>query len=313
MQAARSVSVFKTTTMRYYVLLAGLYTLLIFSLPPNAAALEAYNLRAIEYRVIMFGLALPSMAVWLAAFIGYTKLHQYARAIRHSPEGTAFEKLATGCSWLAWSLPITAIIPMLLHSLAGRWNDFQPTAIILTNYLSLILPLIAFVFIAQASRLLLINKKNQAVHLLNSQFIILIFLVIGVAYCYFTFRQFDLTSLSTVNNPYFLPVWLMVLTVTVPFLYAWFIGLLASYEIMLYSRLESGVLYRQALILVSCGLLAVVLSSIALQYLNGVMPRAGHLVLDHQLALTLFFRIVGGAGFVMLATGASRLKKIEDI
>ncbi|PIZ63149.1 hypothetical protein COY17_01230 [Candidatus Saccharibacteria bacterium CG_4_10_14_0_2_um_filter_52_9] len=96
--------------------------------------------------------------------------------------------------------------------------------------------------------------------------------------------NFDLGSLASAKNPYFLPVWLVVVSVIIPYLYAWFVGLLA-----------------------------VIFSSIALQYLNGIRPSPGYLTLDYRLLLTLIFRILGGAGFVMLIIGAGRLKKIEEV
>lgn len=313
MKADKKVSILNTSTMRYYALLAGLYVILIFTLPPNTGALQAYNLQPLEYRIILLALALPSLAVWLTAFVGYTKLHQYARAIRGTPEASTFERLATGCSWLAWSLPLGVLLPMVLNSFANRWPGFHPTAIIISNYLNLIFALIAFSFIAQASRTLLASKDPTDRHSGNAHLIIILFLVIGVMYCFLTFRQFDLSSLAASHNPYFLPIWLMVLTITVPSLYAWFIGLLASYEILLYSRLTQGLLYRKALIMMSAGLLAVVISYIATQYLNSVIPRIGYLVIDYRLTLILFFRILGGIGFVLLAFGAVRLKRIEEV
>jgi hypothetical protein len=298
--------------LRQYMFLAIVYVILIFALPANQQTLHAYHITAVEYRILLFATALPSIAVWLAAFIGFAKLQQYAHFISKTPEGIHFDQLARGCTWLAWSLPLPTIISLVLNALADHWPNFHPTAIILTNYSDLFIPLVAFSIIAQASRGLLSGTKTKF-NLVNGRFIVLGFVTIGVLYCFLTFRRFDLTSLGATNNPYFLPIWLMVVSITVPYLYAWFIGTLAAYEITLFSKQVPGVLYRQALRLLVGGLLAVVLSSIALQYLNSVEPVVGHLMLNYKLVLTTMVRIVGGAGFIMLAIGASRLKKIEEV
>jgi hypothetical protein len=105
----------------------------------------------------------------------------------------------------------------------------------------------------------------------------------------------------------------MVLSVIVPYLYAWFVGLLAAYEITLFSKHIKGVLYRQALGLLAAGLITIIASFIALQYLNGIQPRVGYLLINYQLVLSSIFRIIGAGGFVMLTIGAARLKKIEDV
>jgi hypothetical protein len=141
----------------------------------------------------------------------------------------------------------------------------------------------------------------------------LVFVVGGVLYCYLTFRRFDPSSLGSTNNPYALPIWLMLLTVIIPYLYAWFVGLLAAYEITTYTKQVRGVLYKQALHLLVIGLLAVIIGSITLQYVSSVAPAAGHLTLNYRLLLITLFRVVDGIGFVLIAIGALRLRKIEEV
>lgn len=301
-----------TPALQSCAVLIVLYVVLICLLPTNTATIHAYHLHAFEYRVIVLAIAIPSLLVWLAAFAGYAKLGQYARTMQGAPEGQHFARLASGTAWLAWSLPLTAIIGLVLSSIAATWTGFHTAAIIISNYVNLVLPLIAFSIIATGSRGLLGDAK-LALSSASIRTIIVLFLIVGVLYCYLTFQHFDLASLGATNNPYFLPIWLMVLTVTIPYLYAWFIGLLASYEIALFSKQVGGVIYRQALQLVVGGLIAVIVSSIALQYLNSVVPRIGHLVFDYRLVLTLLFRIMSGIGFIVMATGALRLKKIEEV
>jgi len=105
----------------------------------------------------------------------------------------------------------------------------------------------------------------------------------------------------------------MVITIMVPYLYVWFIGLLASYEIAIVSKNVKGVLYRRALQLLGAGLVTIIVSSIALQYISGVSTHTTHIVFDYKLVVGVLFRIVGGAGFIMLALGALRLKRIEEV
>ncbi len=292
--------------------LACLFIVLIFVLPTSHATMHAYNLSSLQYRLITLSLAFPILVVWFAAFLGSAKLRDYAYQIRKTPQGLHFNNLANACTWLALSLPVPAIAGQLLNALANKWANFHPTAIIITNYINIILPLIAFSIVGIASRGLIRDAK-LTLSLATTRFIMILFLVIGVLFCYLTFRQFDLTSLQASTNPYFLPLWLMVITVTIPSLYAWFVGLLAAYEIGLYSKQSHGLLYRKALRLMIGGLIAVIVSLIALQYLNSVQPRIGHLVLDYRLLLNLLFRIIGGIGFILLALGATRLKRIEEV
>jgi hypothetical protein len=312
MKTAKETTRLTSSALQHYILLALFYIFLIFLLPASTITMRDYHLSVFEYHIVTFAIALPALVVWLAAFIGYAKLREYAQAIRKTPEGIYFDQLAEGCTWLAWSLPISTIIPTILNAVANKYPGFHASAIIISNYLSLVLPLIGFSVIASASRGLIGNIKVK-LSLANARVIILGFLILGVLYCFLTFSRFDLNSLGSTSNPYFLPAWLMVITVTVPYLYAWFMGILGVYEMTLFSKHVRGVLYRQALGFVVGGLLAVILSSVALQYINSVEPRVGHLVFSYKLVLVSLFRIVGGGGFILIALGANRLQKIEEV
>ena len=98
----------------------------------------------------------------------------------------------------------------------------------------------------------------------------------------------------------------MIVSVIIPYLYAWFIGLLAAYEILQFSVNTPGLLYRRALLYLVTGLVAVIVSSIALQYINSVvLPRTGDLLFNYKLLLTLVVRVVSGIGFFVMAIGAT--------
>lgn len=295
-----------------YCLLASLYIGLILILPASQRSMREYMLSPIEYRVLYLAVSTPFLISWLAAFIGYSKLHEYAEAISDTPEGSSFMRLARGCAWLAWGLPIQNFITLILNTFAYSHSGFHPAAIIISNYTGLVLPLIALTIISGASKSL-----TESAHLTFSaakaRSIIWMFVTAALVYCYLTFQRFDLSSFGSTKNPYYLPLWLMVISVIIPYLYAWFIGLLAAYEITLFSRNVRGVLYRQALRILVLGLVAVVVGSIALQYLNSASPRLGYLALNYKLVLTSLFRVVGGAGFVLIAIGALKLKKIEEV
>jgi hypothetical protein len=298
--------------LRWCALLTLVYALAVLLLPANTATASAYDLSSASYRIILLSIMLPSFIVWFTAFIGYGTLQRYAQSIKGTAEAPYFTQLADGAKWLAWSLPVAALTSIVLNSMGNRFPDFHDTGIILVNYISLILPLIAFFKIGHAVRNL-ISEKGLEFSIFNARIISILFTIAGMLYCYLTLRNFESTSLLSTNNPYFLPVWLMVLTVIVPYLYMWFIGILAAYQLFIYSKNMQGILYRRALLYVACGLAAVIISSIAIQYLNTVIPRVGHLMIDHRLMLNILFRILAGTGFILLAIGATRLKKIEEV
>jgi len=307
-QAAQPIS----RSLQQAALLVAAYVLLVFLLPASVATRHTYHLSALEYRSALLAVALPSLLTWVAAFLGYAKLRQYVTVVRKSPEGSYFDKLATGCAWLAWSLPVSSLFGLLANAAGEEWSAVHGAATITDNYLGVLLAVVAFSLIGAASRGL-VNHAKLKFSLAGVRGLMLSFLAAGVLYCYLVFRRLDLTSLGSTHNAYSLPIWLVVLSVIIPYLYAWFAGLLAAYEINLFSKHTNGVLYRQALQLLVGGLTAIILSFIALQYISTVVPSQGHLVLGYRLVIITLFRIIGGGGFLMLALGAQKLKRIEEV
>lgn len=289
-----------------------IYVAVIFLLPNSSSSLMSMHLDSIDFNVVTLIAAIPSIIVWFIAFWGYTKLRAYAQAIKKTKEGPHFNRLATGITWLAWSLPITAIISHTLDGIANKHVNFHPSAIIISNYADMLLPLIAFIIIASAAKGIL-GSTGVDLGKISARIIMVVFVIAGVSYCSLTLRAFDLTSLSSTDNPYFLPAWLMVLTLIIPFLYSWFIGLLAAYEITLSAYQTKGILYKRALFFLVAGLVAIIVSSIIVQYLNSVLPSTGHLVINYKTLVVIGFRVIDGIGFILLTIGANRLKKIEEV
>lgn len=298
--------------MMRYVQLAVLYVLFIFILPGNKQLMHTHNLSPAEYHVLQLMIGLPLLVVWFTAFYGYAKLEAYVASIQRSPEALGFRRLVQGCAWIAWSLPIHALTGLVSNSLAGNDSAFSATVIIVSNYIDMIFPVVAFTLIGLASRQLF-DQAKITLSGISVRGITSLFLLGGVLYCYLIFRQFGGVSLSSADNPYHLPIWLVVLTLVVPYLYAWFAGLLAVYELIAYGRQVKGVLYRQAVHMLEIGLLAMIFGSIAFQYSRSAQLSAGSLLFDAPLVFGLIFQIISGLGFVMIALGATRLKKIEEV
>ena len=302
---------FEKAMLSYGILLV-LYLIIIAVIPPNRTSLHHYNLTPGNFHTLLFVFSIPAMIIWFAAFFAYAKLRLYARSIEKTPEGNAYLRLSYGVQWLAWSLPVTSIITQLFNGISNAHAGFHPAAIIIANYVGVLLPLIGFTLVGTATRELLGHVKVR-LSLNDTRLIGVVLAVAGVLFCYFTLRRFNLSSLSNTDNPYFLPIWVMLITVAIPYLYAWFVGIVATYEMFRFSRHVRGLLYRQALSLLAGGLISVVVSSIALQYISTINPRTGTIVIGANLAYGYLFRILGGVGFVLIAFGIARLKRFEDV
>ncbi len=201
---------------------------------------------------------------------------------------------------------------VLLNALSYKLPGFHPAAIIITNYIVILLPLVAYTLIGIAARSL--SSTIQTVFSIHKARLTIILLAIaGILYGYLTLRRFDLTGFSSTHNAYYLPLWIVTLTIIVPSLYAWFTGLLAASEILVFSKKIRGVVYKQALQLLVGSTVTVIGSLVALQYINSIAPRAGYMILDYKIVLVSLFRLCAALGFFVLAIGARKLQKIEEV
>ncbi len=298
--------------LAHYVAFIGLYLVLTLVLPANHIATQTYGLTPLRYHLLFLVVALPFIGIWLAAFYGYTRLDRYAQAIRGSKEGHDFRQLAIGSGWLAYGLPVAALTSIILNSIADKDIHFHPVAVIINNYLGLILPLIAFSFLGTGARGLATRSKPCLTRAAERS-LILLFALFGVFFCFFTFRQLSSLSLTASGNVYFLPVWLVVITIVIPYLYAWFIGMLAAYEIVMFAKQSEGVLYTRALRYLGFGIATVIISSIALQYLSSIVVRSGSAHLSYFLICLSVIELLAAGGYSFIALGARRLHRIEEV
>jgi hypothetical protein len=274
--------------------------------------MELYSLDSFTYHLLLLLVVLPAMITWFFSFYSYYRLRSYTKAVISTPEGAGFSYISTGNAWLAFGLSGSAILSLCLNSIANSHPGFLGAAVIIGHYAIIIVPLIAFSYIGRGARHLAEHTKAR-LSVSAAKVIVLVFAILGAIFCYLVFRRLDLHSLTSTDNAYYIPAWLIITTIIIPCLYAWFAGLLAAYEIVIYSRHVAGVFYRQSMHLVAGGLVLVILSSVGLEYLRSAIPRTGHLSLNAALIATYVIYLVMSAGYVLVSIGAHRLKKIEDI
>ena len=294
-------------TFSTYLILAVAYILLNLLIPVSKATELAYHLNGTQVRVLTFTYILPILGIWFAAFYGYEKLRRYSELLKKTTEGSGFAEITMGTKWLAWGLPLSAILSTILTGIARQEPHWHSGFIIINNYVALLVSLGAFTYISSGTRRLTDSTKLHPTHH-AVQGLMLSFITLGVLYSYFMIH-----SSEAAQNPFHLPLWLILLTIIVPYLYAWFMGLFAAYEISLYSRNTKGVLYRQALSLLALGISAAIIASIVIQYVTSISPRLSHFTLGYLLIVIYLLLLAYSAGYILIAIGANKLKKIEEV
>jgi len=296
----------KSKIFYWYVAFLLAFTLLLLLPAPDKATLIKYHLSAAGLRMLDLTFIVPEALIWFAAFYGYEKMQRYSQLIKTGDEGKQIAKLARGLLILAIGLPVNAIFGAILSIIAAHEPAFKNPSVIIGNYAELVFPLLAFVWISMGARGLgELAKTQPRLWKLNTTALAVI--ILGIAFC--SLIVLDHRELRTT---YHMSPELVMLTLGIPYMYIWFLGLFASVELQTYSRKVAGVVYRHGWNLLIGGVVSIVLLSILLQYLSTLSTWLTSLSLGWVLLLLYALLLLLSGAYIVVALGATRLTKIEE-
>lgn len=297
----------RLSPLAWFVVLLALTAGFALGLPPSSSVLHTFHITSETYRLAIFTLIVPYAVIWFSAFYGYGKLARYAKAIRGTREGSAFQNIALGTGILAWGLAVPTLLAIILGGVAMRYPAFAPSRTIIDEYVALLAPLIGFWIIGAGTR-----KLADIAHTRPTRAGILLF---GLAMILVTtfFQHAVVGNKYTGGSPYYLPVVLLMTTIITPYVFTWYIGLLAAYELWLYAIKARGVLYKRALSQLAGGIAIVIAGSVTAQYATGSYTTHNPMSLFTLLATIYGLLVVQAAGYILVAAGAHRLKKMEEV
>ncbi|HET7059880.1 MAG TPA: hypothetical protein VFH99_00980 [Candidatus Saccharimonadales bacterium] len=289
-----------------YILSLVLYSAIVLIPKPSPTILMQYHITAGRLRVIDITIILVLAAIWFAGFYGYGKFRDYAKTIRNTKDGKHIKQLSTGLLLLVLWLPVSSIISSALNYIALRHPAWLHATTIINHYVSVILPLAAYVFISLGARgLSRLARQRPSFWATNIISILLIYT--GIVYIRLV------ASTHHRGLLYQMSIWPIFLTLVAPYIYMWSIGAMAAYELFLYSRKSPGFIYRKSWRLLAFGFGWLIITSIAFQYLTSLTARLQHLSLYTLLVIVYALLALLSIGFVLIAFGTRKLQKIEEV
>jgi hypothetical protein len=299
----------KLSPMRWFAILFVLLCVLSLALPPDPQALKTFHITPTGYRLVIVFLLIPEALLWYASFYAFAKLHEYASFIKGSKEHSALQRISLGMGVLAFGLIIPSIIALPLNYIAAHHEGFRATAAILNHYFSLLVALISFSLLRGGSqRLVGSGITIRRGSLLGMRLFAIFFIVLAVFYSYTTLhtRRFS-------GNPYYMGVFPLMVTIIIPYLYAWFEGMVSAYNLRLYSKHVKGLLYKQAFLQLSFGLVITIIGFIFVQFITSTLGARTDKSLGYILVLIYILLAILIAGLGLMAWGTRKLKRIEEV
>jgi hypothetical protein len=264
-----------------------------------------YRVSSTGIRLVYITIILIVAAIWYAGFYSYAKLHQYVESIKGDKDGKQIDKLSKGIFLLIMWLPLSSVISAILQYVVTKHPGALAAVTIIDNYINLLLPLGGFILIGMGARgLSELTRRRTTYRAANLLAVVLVY--IGIIYYRLVASTPDRTAI------YHMTIWFIALTLIAPYIYMWFTGLLATYEIYSYQKKVVGVVYRKSLRFLVLGLGWLIVTSISFQYLTSLSARLSRLSIYWLLVIIYSLLLVLSVGFVLIAIGTRKLQKIEE-
>lgn len=290
-----------------------IYIVLVFSVPVNHLLLKHYNISITALRFIELTYVIPLVLIWSLAFYGYTYVSKYANSISKSKDGVQMTKIGIGIGVLAFGGPLSNIISTVLGAFAQHYIRFVPSSTIIGNYIALIIPLIAFIFIGLGARGLADTVKAYLSYK-DMQILAIFLILVGTLFCYLIFHSLpgSLKLGVTAKPIYYLPNWLLLFTIVIPYISVWFYGSLAAMHVKTYYDKVRGSIYKSSLKFLASGIGFIVISYIVIECLTTVSSKLITLKISSLLLIIYPLLILISIGYILIAIGAKKLRKIEE-
>jgi len=300
---------FTTLYIVLFAILTITYLAEAFLPKPSKVFLAHYHLSHTGYYELIIPLVIILVVIWLISLYGSVKVKNYARLIKESKDGQGMDLIADGLLVQTISLPVVSNISYFLNHIAGNHPRLQPTMTIIVNYVSLGLMALALAYIFVGSTKvcnLVPGRVRQLPHSLWQA----VFITASSLYAYFII-------IEPIHHPldrrvYFLPDWLLVVTIAVPYMFFWYLGIRGAYNLFLYRRNTKGSVYRSSLSYLAAGIAVVVLASIITRIITSLATRITTLQITPVLLIVYGFITIVGIGYILIAIGAKKLKDIEE-
>lgn len=293
-----------------FILLIAVYIAILFGLPANPEVLERYDLTEGQAKILNAAIAIPSVLIWLIALYGFLNIKAYADRVADTKEGKGFQYLSIGLVILAFSLPLNSITSVILGLIAAGNPDALASATIIRNYFIIALAFATFTSLLLGARALTNTLKRKAFSDIPDGFTALIVVLTAIYTWLIAAKPFNDGMDERI---YYLPSWLLVLTVAIPYILAWKWGMRASYYLYQYHKGVKGIVYKSAFKDMARGIGVVIFVAILIQLITTSTAQL------HRLNLTPILLIVYGLlamytiGFLLVARGSKKLKQLEDV
>jgi len=292
-----------------YLVFAALYITvsLVAPLGPNRFRLSPTRTHALQAAIL-----LPVVIIWMAAVYGAEKFHSYTKLIRKSKDGRALHIMSAGLLILVGSILFSGLIGIVRPwALKDGWLSAYT---IFTNYISVLLPLVAY-YVMHAGSIELLKSIKVRTSRVSWVGIIVILGIIGAGYIAalinYDYRTY--TPDPSKYSSFYISAPLIITTIALPYLIGWGLAIKSMLNLNQYRQQVKGVIYKKSLFRLEAGILIVTAFYIVVQLLVAFSTYFASAELGSILLFLYVLILIYALGFMVIASGTSKLTAIEKI
>ena len=276
------------------------------------------RLSAAQVRIVDIVFAAPLLLIWLAVLFAALSMWRYSRMIAGAKESAGFRYLSYGIFVLLTGLIAGSYLGGLQQLVSRHASDPQAVKtayVVINNYVSVVSALAMYALLLHGSQLLL---KTLGKHISVGKKLIPIvagFVALTAAYLWLIHSNpASRVSLSPGTNPTFgLPYWLIVLTVALPLVVSWVLGVAALIGLYQYGRRTPGIVYQILFKKLVVGMTLLIGLTIALQLFTQLYTLYADSTLSFLLGIIVVIYLLLTYAFLLIAQGAAKLNAIETL
>jgi len=114
------------------------------------------------------------------------------------------------------------------------------------------------------------------------------------------------------DKSFYLPDWVIVFTLAVPYTFIWCVGFNAVYQLREYKNGVKGTIYKRAFENLSKGFGVIILLSITIQFITTLAAQLSRLNLTPLLLVVYLLILLYAVGYGLVARGSNKLRGIEE-
>jgi hypothetical protein len=274
---------------------------------PDTPSSAHFDIHGTERFIVDLTILIPVLLIWLMAAYGVTTFKNYSIMLKGTKEGTGIDLIADGLlvtlSYFVISSLFSSLMPYLIH-----YRHYDSLAVV-HDHLAPLFSLVAFFLLYRGSSLL------RQVTPFSTWTASTIWALIGYGIFVAAF-VFDFATNAIGGGPLrtaidVLPHEVLLMTLILPYVIAWFLGVLACINIAKYANHVKGSLYRRALRDLVLGISGIAIFVMVIQLISYANRYFSRWSLGPILAILYALIILYGIGFVFVASGAKKLARIE--